>query len=284
MDYHVFGREGFLGRALTPYCTGNQNSPVWINCMAKVMGIGGNKKHPAKMMTENLKSALQVFELAIANGCKRIVNFGSTCAYAKNAFTPFHPYMYMSGEPESSNYGYAMAKRAILALSQVYSEEFHMDNLYLVMPNLYGPGCHFGPNNHVIPEMIVKIQKATDENQTEIVFMGTGTAQREFLYIQDAAQLVLQAIGECHTPELVHLTSGQLITIRDLAYTLCEMMEFKGRVLWDRVGPDGQMRRQLARGIELQVSTPLETGLQATIRYYREVHYPQSVDHVGTTR
>lgn len=281
MNYHLFGERGFLGSALRPYCKGNQTSPVWINCMAKVMGIKGNKEHPATMMTENLKSAIEVFELAVPNKCKRIINFGSTCAYAKNAFTPFHPYMYMQGEPEATNYGYAMAKRAIYALSNVYSQEFGMDNLYLVMPNLYGPGCHFRPNNHVIPEMIMKIQKALDQHAPQIVFMGTGSAQREFLYIEDAVKLVLQAIEECHTPDLVHLTSGQLITIRDLAQMLCDIMGFAGSIGWDMVGPDGQMRRQLARGLQLEHDTSLEEGLAATVRYYRQAIYPQ-VANAGT--
>lgn len=269
MNYHLIGQRGFLGKTLLPYCGGDLESPVWINAIAKVMGIGGNQKFPADMLTENLRSAINVFDLAVANGCKRLVNFGSTCAYSPSSASPFEPHDYLEGMPETTNYGYAVAKRTIYSMSLCYSDQYGMNNLYLVMPNLYGPGCHFGSHNHVIPDMIVKIQEAIDNGKKEILFFGTGAAEREFLYIEDAAQLVLKAIAECDSPLPVHLSGAFMLTIRSLAMTLVRLMGFEGNVRWDGNKPDGQMRRELAKGIELGDYMPFEQGLKNTISYFR---------------
>lgn len=277
MNYALFGEKGFLGNALKPHCLGlaNFSSEVWINARARVMGIGGNQKFPADLLTRNLKSAIEVFEQAVAYDRKRVVNFGSTCAYSIDAPVPFQPKDYLVGEPEPTNSGYAIAKRTIYSMSRAYNQQYGMDNLYLVMPNLYGPGCHFGPYNHVIPDMIEKVQAALACYATEIVFRGTGSPEREFLYITDAVQLILRAIRECHSPEPVHLTSGQVVTIKQLAEKICWKMGFKGHIRWDASFPDGQLKRTLATGLEWVRPMSLDDGLDSTIAYYYSQLIPQ---------
>lgn len=269
MKYNLLGHKGFLGKALAPLCEFSYNAPVWINAMAQVRGIEGNIKAQGWMMSENLKSAIMVFEEAAKKGVRRVVNFGSTCAYSPDVLIPFQACSYMVGEPEPTNYGYAMAKRAIYALSKAYGQQYAMDNLYLVMPNLYGPGCHFGTNNHVVPDMIVKIQAAIEENATEIVFRGTGVAEREFLYIHDAVKLIFQAVEEKHTDQPLNLTSGTIITIKALAETLCGIMGFAGAIHWDSSFPDGQLKRELFSDMRPESPMPLQEGLAKTVEYYR---------------
>lgn len=272
MNYFLFGERGFVGSALKPFCKGSRISPVWINAMAVVQGIGGNRLSPATLLVDNLKSAIQVFDQATASdSCKRIVNFGSTCAYSPQMMIPFQPQDYLRGFPETTNLGYAIAKRTIYSMSCAYSEQYDMDNLYLVMPNLYGPGCHFGPNSHVIPDMISKVQAALDSNATEIVFLGTGAAEREFLFIGDAVTLILKAIEEVHTQDPVHLTSGQVITIKNLAELICRIMGFSGVIHWDSKFPDGQLKRQLAKGLEPMFPMPLEVGISQTVQFFRSI-------------
>lgn len=269
----LFGENGFLGQALKSWCNGTQDfkSRVWINCRARVMGIGGNQKYHALLLRDNLRSALDIFNQAEFYGYPRIVNFGSTCAYSPEVDCPFRPEDYLKGEPEATNYGYAMAKRMIYTIGKTYSQQYGMDNLYLVMPNLYGPGYKVTEHMHVIPDMIRKVQEAIDSKAEEISFWGSGEAEREFLYVEDAAKLVLKAVEECHTQDPVHLTSGQMITIKALAGLICQKMGYEGTVWWDTTKPDGQLQRKLATGLELEDKISLDFGLDQTIAYYRNL-------------
>lgn len=234
------------------------------------MGIQGNKAFPAEMLSENIETAIDIFNQATIDKRKRrVVNFGSTCAYSPSVQAPFMPTEYMQGDPEPTNYGYAMAKRTIYAMSVVYGDQYGMDNLYLVLPNLYGPGCRFTGSMHVVPDMIVKVQKAIDSGASQVAFLGTGKPEREFLFIEDAVKLILKAIEECHTHLPVNITSGELISIKALAALICETMGYEGEIVFDQKSPDGQLVRCLAKGVHLDHPTTLREGILETVNYFR---------------
>lgn len=265
----ILGERGFLGSALLKRLGSQMPSDVWINCAAKCMGIEGNRLGPATMIHANLAIALEVFAKAPLNGVKRVVNFGSTCAYSPESPTPFEPKDYLKGDPEPTNGPYAIAKRAIYSLSRSYSEQHGMDNLYLVMPNLYGPGDHFKAFAHVIPDIIKKVDAAQKASVKFIELFGTGAPEREFLYIDDAVDLILKAVVDVHTQDPVHLTSGEMITIKDLADLILKEMGFDGYIHWRSDKPDGQLKRQLARGMQLEKPTTIVEGIRKTVEWYR---------------
>lgn len=241
---------------------------VAINCAGRTRGIAGNIARPADMITANLKPAMQVFDMAQQMGVRRVVNFGSTCAYSPEVPTPFKPEDYLKGDPEPTNGAYAVAKRTIYVMSRAYADQCQMDNLYLVMPNLYGPGDHFTSDGHVIPSIIMKMDQAIKDG-SPITLFGTGAAEREFLYVEDAAQMIMQATDNIYARRPVHISSGETITVKDLAALIAGLMGFRGEILWDATKPDGQLKRLLAKDIVPVQPTALEEGLKKTISWYR---------------
>ena len=243
---------------------------VWVNAAGRVRGIEGNMREPALMISGNLGIALKIFEDAVRGGVKRVVNFGSTCAYSPRSGVPFRVEDYLEGEPAGTNGAYAWAKRMVYVMSRAYAKQYGMDNLYLVMPNLYGPGNFKHTDGHVIPEMVRKVDRAIVEGGGEVVFLGSGMAEREFLYVEDAADLVVKAVEEVHSGDPVHLTSGGgTITIRELAGLLKRLMGYEGELAWDVTKPDGQMRRLLSPGITHPDPVSFKEGLRKTIESYR---------------
>lgn len=262
----IVGRHGFLGTALQSQLRHNPESKILVNCAARVGGIEENRDHPSEMFRANLESAFESYQRAITGKKKLIVNFGSTCAYSPESRVPFQSKDYLKGDPEVTNAGYAEAKRAIYRMGKFYG----IRSLYLVMPNLYGPG---DKSSHVIPEIISKVYLARQKSCKVLKMFGTGRAEREFLFVDDAAKLIKEAIIQEKSLEPVHLTSGQTITIRVLAETICRLMDYDGKLEWDKTKPDGQIKRKLERGRQLENPTRMEDGLKWTIGWFERSVY-----------
>ena len=112
--------------------------------------------------------------------------------------------------------------------------------------NLYGPGDNFDPrSSHVIPALIKKCMDAADAGSDEVVVWGTGSATREFLYVEDAAEAIVLAAERYDGAELVNVGAGHEISIKDLVGLIARLTGFSGRTVWDTTKPDGQPRRML---------------------------------------
>lgn len=150
-----------------------------------------------------------------------------------------------------------------------------MNAIFLLPVNLYGPNDNFDPqSSHVIPALIRKCLETRASGASEIVLWGDGTPTREFLYVTDAVRAIVLATGAYDRPEPVNLGSGQEISIRDLAALIARLTGFAGTILWDTSKPNGQPRRCLdvtraERQFGFRATTPLEKGLEETIRWYR---------------
>ena len=158
--------------------------------------------------------------------------------------------------------------------AQAYRQQYSFDAIYLLPVNLYGPGDNFDPaSSHVIPALIRKCVDARDEGAPSIQVWGTGSATREFLYVDDAARGVVLAAERYEKADPVNLGSSSEISIRDLVHLIARLTDFQGKVEWDSTKPDGQPRRKLnvdrARtefGFESKVT--FEEGLRNTIAWY----------------
>lgn len=267
----VRGDRGFLGRYLVCHVDGSGDDGVMINAAGRVRGILANQREPATMMVKNLSAAMECFDVARSIGFRRVVNFGSTCAYSPEAGVPFRPEAYMRGDPEATNRGYAWAKRAIFEMGLAFNDECGMDNLYIVMPNLYGPGEKLGEDAHVVTAMASKFVKAIALGDSPVEFFGSGDAEREFLYVEDAARTIpvmVKVIANERRP--VHLSGTEVVTMKELARRIGTLAGFNGEIRWDGRNPDGQMRRRLERGWVPDRPTPFDVGLLATIDYCRK--------------
>jgi GDP-L-fucose synthase len=247
-----------------------------IHAAARVGGIGANMAAPADIYISNLLMGTYVIEEALKRETPKVVLVGTICSYPKFAPAPFSEDSLWDGYPEETNAPYGIAKKALLVHAQANRAQ-HGQNCVFVMPtNLYGPGDNFDPKtSHVIPALIRKCVEARDRGDGDIDVWGTGTATREFLYVDDAAEGIVLAAEQYESGEPLNLGSGEEISINRLAHLIAEVSGFKGDFKWDRGKPDGQPRRlvdssRARKEIGFEAATPLREGLARTIEWYAQ--------------
>ena len=246
-----------------------------VHLAAVVGGIGANREHPGQFFYENLLMGVQLMERARLAGVGKFVAIGTVCAYPKYTPVPFREEDLWGGYPEETNAPYGLAKKMLLVQGQAYRQEYGFNSIYLLPVNLYGPGDNFDPaSSHVIPAIIKKCVDAVDAGAQEIVCWGDGSASREFLYVDDAAEGVVLATERYDGDEPVNLGSGREITIRALTEQIAELCGFRGTIAWDTSKPNGQPRRCLDTSraeawFGFRAGTPFLDGLRETIGWYR---------------
>jgi GDP-L-fucose synthase len=248
---------------------------------AKVGGIHANNTYPAEFIYQNLMMEANVIHQAFESGVKKLLFLGSSCIYPKMAPQPMAEDALLTGKLESTNEPYAIAKIAGIKLCESYNRQYgqsHGVDYRSVMPtNLYGPGDNYHPeNSHVIPALIRRFHEAKEKNASEVVIWGTGTPMREFLYVDDMAAASVfvmeldKSIYEQHTEPMrshINVGFGSDITIMELAHIIGEVVDYKGKIKFDKTKPDGSPRKlmnsdalkkmgwqskvDLARGLEM---------------------------------
>ncbi len=248
---------------------------VVIHLAAVVGGIGANRENPGSFFYKNLIMGVQLIEEARLRNLEKFVAIGTICAYPKFTPVPFKEEDLWNGYPEETNAPYGLAKKMPLVQGQAYRQQYGFNAIYLLPTNLYGPGDHFDPaTSHVIPALIKKCFDAIERGDDQIVVWGTGSASREFLYVDDATQGIVLATEQYNDPEPVNLGAQHEIRIAELVPLIAEMTGFQGRVVWDASKPDGQPRRSLdtTRARErfgFEARTDFREGLSRTIEWYR---------------
>jgi GDP-L-fucose synthase len=252
-----------------------QRPEVVIHLAAAVGGIGANRANPGRFFYDNAIMGIQLIEACRRHGVEKTVVLGTICAYPKFTPVPFREEELWNGYPEETNAPYGIAKKALLVQCQAYREQYGMNAIFLLPVNLYGPGDNFDlESSHVIPALIRKCVEAVEEGRDEIVLWGDGSATREFLYVEDAAEGIILATERYDEADPVNLGSGREISIRELAARIAGLTGFSGRIVWDTSQPNGQPRRCLdvsraEREFGFRASTALDAGLRKTIEWYR---------------
>ena len=247
-----------------------------VHLAAEVGGIGANRDNPGRYFFANMAMGLHLIEEARRRGTEKIVQVGTVCSYPKHTPVPFSEEELWNGYPEETNAPYGVAKKALLVMLQAYRTQYGLRGAYLLPVNLYGPGDNFDlESSHVIPALIRKCEEARIAGRDEVVCWGTGSASREFLYVDDCADAIVAATERYDEPEPINIGAHSEITIRELTETIARLTGFGGELAWDTSKPDGQPRRCLdtSRASELlgfTASTSLEDGLRQTIAWYRE--------------
>ncbi|MGE5609043.1 MAG: NAD-dependent epimerase/dehydratase family protein, partial [Bacillota bacterium] len=159
-----------------------------MHLAAEVGGIGANRANPGRFFYANMAMGLHLIEGARRHNVAKFVQVGTICAYPKFTPVPFREDQLWNGYPEETNAPYGLAKKALLVMCQAYRQQYGLNAVYLLPVNLYGPRDNFDPNtSHVIPALIRKCVEAKERGDTHIDVWGTGTASREFLYVEDCA-------------------------------------------------------------------------------------------------
>jgi len=252
---------------------------VVIHLAAEVGGIGANLLNPGRYFYANMAMALHLIEQARATGMVerggKFVQVGTICAYPKFTPVPFREEEIWNGYPEETNAPYGVAKKAAWQMLDAYALQYKLKSSYLLPVNLYGPHDNFDlTTSHVIPALIRKCVEAQQRGDGKIVCWGTGSASREFLFSDDAAEGIVRAAEVMDDPTPINLGASFEITIKDLVELIVRLTEFDGRIEWDPTKPDGQPRRCLAteRAQKLlgwKAKVGFEEGLKRTIEWYR---------------
>ena len=246
-----------------------------VHLAAQVGGIGFNQERPADLYLNNLLMGTNVIEAARTNEVAKLVLVGTVCSYPKTPPVPFREEFLWDGYPEETNAPYGIAKRAMLVHAQVNRAQFGQRSIFLIPTNLYGPGDKFHASvSHVIPALIKKMVEAVERGDDKVDVWGTGTASREYLYVEDAADGIVLAAEHYDEADPVNLGIDHEITIRETAETIARLVGFNGILRWDPTKPDGQPRRRVdASKAEMlfgfRATMNFEEGLRRTIDWYR---------------
>lgn len=249
---------------------------IVLHLAAEVGGIGANQANPGRYFFANMSMGLNLIEEGRKYGAlKKFVQVGTICAYPKFAPVPFREDDLWNGYPEETNAPYGIAKKSLLVMLEGYRQQYGFNGIFLLPVNLYGPRDNFDlKTSHVIPALIRKCIEAQTRGENHIVCWGTGSASREFLYVEDCADGIILAAERYDAPAPVNLGTGNEITVKDLVTLIAKKTGFAGRIEWDSARPDGQPRRCLdvsrakqLFGFSAQVS--FDDGLARTIDWFR---------------
>jgi GDP-L-fucose synthase len=222
---------------------------------AKVGGILANRDFPADFIAENLRIQLNVIESAHRAAVRRLLFLGSSCIYPRLAPQPIHEDQLLAGPLEFTNRSYAVAKIAGIEMCWAYNRQHGTQFLAAMPTNLYGPGDNYDlANSHVLPALIRKVHQANLAGQSELVVWGTGTPLREFLFSDDMADACVFLLklpeaefttitADVERAPLVNVGYGSDLSIAELAQTVCRVLEFPGRIVFDTTKPDGTPRK-----------------------------------------
>ncbi|MEL7088696.1 MAG: NAD-dependent epimerase/dehydratase family protein, partial [Planctomycetota bacterium] len=222
------------------------NPDVVIHLAAEVGGIGANRAHPGRFFFANASMGLHLIEHGRQRGIQKFVQTGTVCAYPKFAAVPFNENELWDGFPEETNAPYGVAKKSLFVMLDGYAREYGLHSAVVLPVNLYGPHDNFDlETSHVIPALIRKCVEARKADAEFISCWGTGSASREFLFVEDAAEAIVTAAEKMEDPTPINLGTGQEITIKQLVELVARLCRFEGEIRWDPSKPDGQPRRCL---------------------------------------
>ena len=254
----------------------NQIKPdLIINAAARVGGILANNSYRSDFILENLKININILESIVQHPQIKVINLGSSCIYPLNATNPISESSLMTGKLEPTNSPYAMAKLTAIELGDSLNKQYGHEVLNLMPTNLYGPNDNFSElDSHVIPGLISKLDKAKINNDDEFHVWGTGKPMREFLHVDDLASAILFFIDKKIFNGLFNVGSGDEVSISELVDILKNIIQFKGKILYDKSKPDGNPRKLLdsskLNNLGWTSSIDLKSGLSDTYNWYKK--------------
>jgi GDP-L-fucose synthase len=246
-----------------------QEKPEYVFlAAAKVGGIVANSNALADFMYENMILEMNVIHAAWQNGCKKLLFLGSSCIYPRLAPQPMKESCLLTSSLEETNEAYALAKISGLKYCEYLNRQYGTDFISVMPSNLYGPNDNYHPtHSHVLPALIRRFHEAKEEGRESVTCWGDGTPLREFLYVDDLADLCLFLMNNYSGNETVNAGTGKEITIKALTELVAKVVGYEGEILWDTSKPNGTPRKLLdvskSAAMGWRYRTELEDGIKA---------------------
>ena len=234
---------------------------------AKVGGIAANVSALADFMYENMMLEMNVIHAALRNGCRKLLFLGSSCIYPRMAPQPMKEGCLLTGELEKTNEAYALAKISGLKYCEFLNRQYGTDFISVMPTNIYGPNDNYHPeHSHVLPALIRRFHEAKEAGLKEVTCWGDGSPLREFLYVDDLADLCVFLMNNYSGNEIVNAGTGKELSIKDLTELVAKAIGYTGEILWDTSKPNGTPRKLLdvskAAALGWTYRTELEEGIR----------------------
>ena len=297
----VTGGQGFVGKAVVAELTKRRcasvvappkerydlRKEVWVSRLLSkpdevihlagtVGGIAVNKEFPGKFYYDNMMMGTLVLEYARKHGVKKLVALAAGCGYPDNLKPPYKESEFFNGLPDMNSVGYSMAKKNLVIQSLTYREQYGFDSTILLPANLYGPNDNFDlDTSHVVPALVRKFVEAKNKEHEQVTVWGTGNASREFLYVKDAAHVIVEIAEKSNSTGPFNLGTGVSTSVKELVEIIKDRVGYEGEILWDSSKPDGQLDRYydmsaLQEEIGYVPSISLDMGIDDTVAWYKK--------------
>ena len=259
-----------------------QEKPEYVFlAAAKVGGIEANQSALADFMYDNMMLEMNVIHAAFVNHVKKLEFLGSSCIYPKFAPQPIKEDCLLTGALEPTNEAYALAKISGLKYCEFLNRQYGTDYISVMPTNLYGPNDNYHPlHSHVLPALIRRFHEAKEQGLSEVVCWGDGSPYREFLYVDDLAELCVFLMNHYSGNETVNAGTGKELTIRELTELVAEVIGFEGEIKWDPSKPNGTPRKLLdvskATALGWTYHTELKDGIR--LAYEDFLHNPMRAE------
>ena len=242
---------------------------------AKVGGIVANQSALADFMYDNMILEMNVIHSAWQNGCKKLLFLGSSCIYPRLAPQPMPESCLLTGELEKTNEAYALAKISGLKYCEFLNRQYGTDYISVMPTNLYGPNDNYHPeHSHVLPALIRRFHEAKESGAEVVTCWGDGSPLREFLYVDDLANLCVFLMNHYSGNETVNAGTGKELTIKALTELVAKVVGYRGRIEWDTTRPNGTPRKLLdvskAEALGWKYKTELEEGIKLAYKDFLE--------------
>lgn len=253
-----------------------QEKPEYVFlAAAKVGGIMGNATAKADFMYDNMILEMNVIHAAWKNGCKKLEFLGSSCIYPKFAPQPMKEDCLLTSSLEQTNEAYALAKISGLKYCEYLNTQYGTDYISVMPTNLYGPNDNYHPeHSHVLPALIRRFHEAKEAGVESVTCWGDGSPLREFMYVDDLADLCVFLMNNYSGNETVNAGTGKELTIKELTELVAKVIGYEGEILWDPSKPNGTPRKLLdvskAAKLGWTYKTELEDGIRLTYKDFLE--------------
>ena len=247
---------------------------VVFHLAAHVGGIGLNREKPGELFFDNLMMGTQLLHESKMANVEKFIALGTVCSYPKFTQIPFSEDDIWNGYPEETNAPYGLAKKMLLVQSKAYREQYNFRSIVVIPTNLYGPDDNFDPSSsHVIPALILKIFHAKKNNLEQIEVWGDGSPTRDFLFVDDAAKGIVQAAEKYDEISPLNLGSSEEISIKKLVSLISDILDYNGKIVWNKSKPNGQPRRCVSyvrakEKINFEPKVNFSDGMKQTIQWF----------------